>query len=258
MKTKHIIKALWVSLIIYLVAITGFNFLFRDMFPAVRSFADGLFVYLIRLTVLFSGVVIFYTGNVPKIFPFLGFKKKFMKPFLSGLAASLPFILSWIIGCVIYKVPIHFSWNSIVMIFLALIGPGLFEEGLFRGVLFNRLSSATKWYTAALITGLFFGPAHLANLIIGHNINEIMISVTAGLVMSFPFGFIFYKTKGNLWACISYHFFIAGSMDAVIKEEMIKAHLNEITIITSIGLILSLILVFIVFSREKFVRFASG
>ena len=188
----------------------------------------------------------------------MGLKKKIIRPFLAGFTASLPFVLSWVIGCVIYKVPIRFSMHSMLMLFMALIGPGLFEEGLFRGVLFNNAANVTKWYTAALITGLFFGPAHLSNLIIGHNINEILISVTAGFLMSFPIGFIFYKTKGNLWACVSFHFFIAGSMDALINEEVIKAHLSKITLITTIGLILSLVLVFIVFSRNKFAMFASG
>jgi membrane protease YdiL (CAAX protease family) len=258
MKAKYIIKAILVSLVIYLVAITGFNLLFRDVFPAVRIFADGFFVYLIRLAVLFAGVVIFYTKSITKVISFIGLKKKIIRPFLAGFTASLPFVLSWIMGCVIYKVPIRFSVYSMLMLLIALIGPGLFEEGLFRGVLFNNAANVTKWYTAALITGLFFGPAHLSNLIIGHNINEILISVTAGFLMSFPIGYIFYKTKGNLWACVSFHFFIAGSMDALINEEMIKAHLNEITLITTIGLILSLVLVFVVFSRKKFVRFASS
>jgi membrane protease YdiL (CAAX protease family) len=141
------------------------------------------------------------------------------------------------------------------MLFYAFIGPGLFEEGLFRGVLFNEFSSVTRWYFAALLTGIFFGPAHLANLIIGHNINEVLISIIAGLVMSFPIGYIFYKMKGNLWACVSFHFFVAGSMDALISEELIKAHLKNITTITTIGLLLSFVLVFILFSNKRFIKF---
>jgi len=89
----------------------------------------------------------------------------------------------------------------------------------------------------------------------GHNINEIIISLSAGFVMSFPIGYMFYKTKGNLWSCVSFHFFIAGSMDAVIHEEQIKDHLSEISFITTIGLIVSLFLVFILFSRTRFIRF---
>lgn len=76
--------------------------------------------------------------------------------------------------------------------------------------------------------------------------------------MSFPIGYMFYKTKGNLWGCISFHFFIAGSMDAVIHEAQIKTHLNEISLITTIGLIFSLSLVFILFSCKRFVGFVLG
>jgi len=53
-------------------------------------------------------------------------------------------------------------------------------------------------------------------------------------------------------------FSIAGSMDALIKEKMIKAYLNEISFITTIGLMLSFILVFIVFSNRKFLKFAGA
>lgn len=253
---RTVLKAFLVSFIIYFIAISGFSFLNMKFFPSIRSFAEGFFVYFIRLLILFFGVLIFYSRNFSNTFSFLGLRKPFLKPFLAGFIPSLPFILSWVIGCIIFNVPISFSSTSIIMLFFAFIGPGLFEEGLFRGVLFKELSSVTKWFIAALLTGIFFGPAHLANLIIGHNINEVMISIIAGLVMSFPIGYIFYKMKGNLWTCVSFHFFCAGVIDALISEEQIKAHLSNITSITTIGLVLSFILVFILFSNKRFANFA--
>ncbi len=207
---KKVLKAIFVSLIIYLVAITGFNYLGKA-FPSFRDVGHGFFVYMVRLIVLYLGILIFYTRSIPKIFTFIGLRRPFLRPFLSGFIPALPFIISWIIGCMLYNFPISLSSTSIMMFFFAFIGPGLFEEGLFRGVLFNEFSSVTKWYIAALLTGFFFGPAHLANLIVGYNINEVLISIFAGLVMSFPIGYIFYRMKGNLWACVSFHFFVAGS-----------------------------------------------
>lgn len=251
---KTVIKAFLVSLIIYLVAITGFNYVGKT-FPAFREFGHGLLVYIVRLIILYMGVYIFYTGKFSKTFSFLGLRQPFLRPFITGFLASLPFIISWVIGGIIYKVPLSLSSTSIIMLFFAFIGPGLFEEGLFRGVLFNEFSSVTKWYLAALLTGIFFGPAHLANLIVGHNINEVLISIVAGLVMSFPIGYIYYRMKGNLWACVSFHFFVAGSMDALISEQFIKAHLKNITTITTIGLLLSFVLVFILFSNKRLVKF---
>ena len=255
---KKVLKAFMVSFIIYIIAITGFNFLGVKLFPSFRSFADGFFVYVVRLLILFFGVLIFYTRSFPNVFSFVGLRKPFAKPFLAGFLPSLPFILSWVIGCIIFDVPISLSSKSFVMLFFAFLGPGLFEEGLFRGVVFKEISSATRWYIAAVLTGIFFGPAHLANLIIGHNMNEVMISIIAGFIGSFPLGYIFYKMKGNLWTCVSFHFFSAGSMDALISEELIKAHLSKITSVTTVGLVLSFVLIFILFSNKRFVNFALG
>ncbi len=74
--------------------------------------------------------------------------------------------------------------------------------------------------------------------------------------MSFPLGYLYYRMRGNLWTCVAFHFLIAGSMDAVISEQAIRAHLDRITPVTSVGLALSLILVFVLMSRESFVRWA--
>jgi membrane protease YdiL (CAAX protease family) len=254
---KVILKAFLVSFIIYLVSVTGFNF-FGEIFPKFRTLGGGILVYVGRLILLFVGVFIFYTRNFFSVFSFLGMKKRFVKPFLAGFIPSLPFIFSWIGGCIAFDIPIRLSAHSLVMLFFAFIGPGLFEEGLFRGVLFKEILGVSKWYFAALCTGIFFGPAHLANLLVGHNISEVTISIVAGFIMSFPIGYMFFKMRANLWTCIFFHFFVAGSMDALISEELIKAHLGNITLVTTIGLFLSLVLVFILFGNKRYIAFFSG
>ena len=253
---KTIVKAFLVSFGIFLICVPGFSYLGK-IFPLFRSTGNGLLVYAGRLIILFTGVVVFYTRRFSTVFSFLGMKKLHVKSFFAGFMPSLPFILSWIGGCIALEIPIRLSGNSLVMLFFAFIGPGLFEEGLFRGLLFNKILSVSKWHLAALYTGIFFGPAHLANLLIGQNIQEIMISIVAGFVMSFPIGYMFFKMRGNLWTCAFFHFFVAGSMDALISEELIKAHLGNITLVTTVGLVLSFILVFVFFGNKRFLRLVS-
>jgi hypothetical protein len=66
---------------------------------------------------------------------------------------------------------------------------------------------------------------------------------------------MFFKMKANLWTCAFFHFLVAGSMDALISEELIKAHLENITLITTAGLILSFVLVFALFGNNRFMDF---
>ena len=254
---KIVLKAFMVSFLIYLISVPGFTHLGK-IFSPFRSFGSGILIYAGRLILLFAGVLIFYTRRFSTVFPFLGLKNFSVKAFLAGFIPSLPFILSWIGGCIVFDIPIRLSGHSLVMLFLAFIGPGLFEEGLFRGVLFNEILSVFKWHIAAVCTGIFFGLAHVANLLVGHNLQEIMISVAAGLIMSFPVGYMFFKMRGNLWTWAFFHFFLAGSMDALISEELIKAHLGNITLVTTAGLVLSFIFVFVLFGNKRFVGFVSN
>ena len=257
MSVKTVLKAFMVSFLIYLISVPGFSFLGK-IFPPFRSFGSGILIYAGRLILLFAGVFVFYTRKFSTVFSFLGLKNFSFKTFLAGFIPSLPFILSWIGGCIFFDIPIRLSGHSLVMLFLAFIGPGLFEEGLFRGVLFKEILYVSKWHIAALCAGIFFGPAHLANLLVGHNIQEVVLSLSAGFVMSFPLGYMFFRMRANLWTCAFFHFFVAGSMDALISEELIKAHLKNITLITTTGLILSFVLVFVLFGNKRFVDVVSN
>ena len=249
-----VLKAFAVSFSIYLISVPGFSYLAK-VFPSFRAAGSGFFIYAGRLLILITSVFIFYTHKFSTVFSFLGMKRLSIKTLLAGLTPSLPFILSWIGGSIALDVPVRFSVSSVLMLFLGFIGPGLYEEGLFRGLLFKEILHTCKWQLAALYTGIFFGPAHLANLLVGHNIREIIISTAAGFVMSFPIGYIFFKMRGNLWPCVFFHFFVAGSMDALISEELIKAQLGAISVVATTGLVLSLILVFILFKNKRFVGF---
>ena len=258
---KTILKAFYASFLIYFISVPGLSYVLKT-YPSLRNLAPpaitSVLILLIRLLILFAGIRIFYTHNFSNTFSFVGLKKPFTKPFLIGLLISLPFAIIWTAGCIIYKIPIGFSARSFLALFLAFMGPGLWEEGVFRGIVFREISSVSKWYIAALLTGLFFGPAHIANLLIGHNLSEIFISLIAGFISSFPLGYIFYRMKGNLWTCVSFHFFLSGFQDMLITEEIIKSHLNFLIPGIVIGLGITFALIFILFSSNKFVNFSSG
>jgi membrane protease YdiL (CAAX protease family) len=258
---KTIIKAFFVSFVIYFISIPGLSFILKT-YPSLRTlappFITSVIILLFRLLILMAGVWIFYAHGFPNIFSFVGLKKPFARPFLVGLLISLPFIFIWTAGCFVYNIPIGFSLRSFLPLFLAFLGPGLWEEGVFRGIVFKEISSVSKWYVAALLTGLFFGPAHIANLLIGHNLNEVFISLIAGFISSFPLGYIYYRMKGNLWICVSFHFFLSGYQDMLITEEIIKSHLNFLLPGIIIGLGITFALIFVLFSNNKFVSFSSG
>ena len=222
---KNIFKSFSLALIIFWPSI-GLSHVWK-IFPFLRGPFYPLAVYLGRLIILFFLLSIFSSIKPFHLFESLGIKKNVILPFISGFIVAFPFIFFWITGCIMNEVPIHFSTGSYLSFFFAFLGPGLFEEALFRGVLFNRLLSVLNWWKAAFLTGIFFGPAHLVNFFVGHDIKEISISILAGFIMSFPFGFMYFRTKGNLWPCISVHFFIAGTMDAFISETLIKSNLND-------------------------------
>jgi membrane protease YdiL (CAAX protease family) len=240
---------IWYALVatftVYLLTVPGLS-LTAEYLPFLREFGSGVLIYLIRIALLAAAVLVFYPGRDERVPVFLGLRRRWKRPLLAGVLAALPFVVCWLLGSVLLDIPIRWHQDSLAMAAVAVLGPGLFEEGLFRGLLFHRVLARTSWFRAALVTGLFFGPAHAANLLVGQNLQEITISVVAGFVMSFPLGYLFYRTGRNLWGCIGLHVLIAGSMDVFIVEEQIRAHLDAIATVTSIGLLLSLASVFLI------------
>jgi len=237
--------ALAAAFTVYLLTVPALS-VTADRFPFLRESGSGVLIYLIRLVLLVVAVMVFYPGRCDGVPVFLGLRRRWKRPLLAGMLSAIPFVVSWVVGSILMGIPIRWHEGSIPAAAMAVLGPGLFEEGLFRGLLFHRVLQRTTWFRAALITGLFFGPAHIANLLVGQNLQEIAISVVAGFVMSFPLGYLFYRTGCNLWGCIGLHVLIAGSMDVLIVEEQIRANLGAITTVTSIGLLLSLASVFLV------------
>ena len=81
---------------------------------------------------------------------------------------------------------------------IGFLGVGLFEETLFRGYLLRRLDEATPFPTAAIVTSLLFGLAHLSS---GFDAGLALIdAVLVGGILALSV-----QITGSLWWAIGFH-----------------------------------------------------
>lgn len=90
--------------------------------------------------------------------------------------------------------PEVFEWGSQILygISVVILAP-LFEEFVFRGIIFSRLEKHGAGF-AVVGSALIFGLAHTY-------LGNVVFAFVVGLAL----GFLYYKTR-NLWACIAVHF----------------------------------------------------
>jgi len=118
--------------------------------------------------------------------------------------------LMWVFG--FYKVAGINNWKVLIP-FLALgITSGVFEEILFRGVLFRISESSLGTWIALLISAFFFGFAHLFNPN-ASLFSAFAIAIEAGILLSAA-----YMVTRRLWLAIGIHFawnFVQGGVFSV-------------------------------------------
>lgn|GEM_PF-2849710 len=253
---KDIIKVLIVAFLVYFIAIILLTVVFRTYIPDFPLKSHALLIT--RLLALYTFAWCFYTKKFGEVPNFLGFKKRFFKPFLFGIVFSLPFAAILFPGLVMAEIPITVSLASLLALLTVILGPGFFEEGLFRGLLFNELTKKMKWGWAALISGLFFGPAHLAGLLFGWGLDEALAKTFFGLVSAFVFGYIFIKMKGNIWACFSLHFMLDSYVDCFIKPEHVRQNLDILVPISIIGLVVAYVFAIAVVRNKKIISYINS
>ena len=108
--------------------------------------------------------------------------------------------------------PLRTGWQ-IAWYFIGMFMVGVAEEFLFRGVIAQTLlehygASRKGIWKACLISGLFFGGAHLTNILSSAPFGVLMQCVFAGS-LGVLFAAIYFRT-GNLWVLI----FLHGATDA--------------------------------------------
>ena len=108
--------------------------------------------------------------------------------------------------------PLRTGWQ-IAWYFIGMFTVGVAEEFLFRGVIAQTLlehfgTSRAGIWKACLLSGFFFGGAHLTNILSSAPFGVLMQCVFAGS-LGVLFAAIYFRT-GNLWVLV----FLHGAQDA--------------------------------------------
>jgi membrane protease YdiL (CAAX protease family) len=250
---RPILKAVIFSLIVMFVAISITMIVSRCYSSSPLA---GAITMPARIIVLYIMVWIFYARSFKQVPGFLGFKQPFLRPFLFGVILSIPIGLTTILLLLIKNIPISLSVQSVFPgIFIVFIGPGLFEEGLFRGLLFKQLSEKMRWWNAALFTGILFGLVHLMRIVTGAPIIRAASQTLIAFSVSFLFGYIFWKIKWNLWACVSLHTLVDFYPTCLIAREHLQQHMSAFYMYSIAGFILMVIFAIIIFRKERIMPF---
>ena len=98
---------------------------------------------------------------------------------------------------------------QIVVGVLTLVGVGIREESLFRGIVANALGisfggEARGVWRAVILSGLLFGLMHLINLLYGVALRAVLIQTVMAVMIGIYFTAVYYR-GGNLWALILLH-----------------------------------------------------
>lgn len=102
--------------------------------------------------------------------------------------------------------------NALASLVVTVLLVGLFEELLFRGVLFHGLEAKTNAVTALVVSSLIFGLMHYVNWIGGQSFGDTTIQVIHAAAGGFLYGAIMLMT-GSIWPGILLH----GTWDAIVS-----------------------------------------
>ena len=124
---------------------------------------------------------------------------------LSIYISAIPLVLFLLIAIVLLtsaRAPQHAVMLALIICFNFLVG--LFEETLFRGIVFHGLRTRHSLWVAILFSSLLFGLFHLVNLAIGQNFQITVFQVVNATALGIFFCAI-YLQSGSLWPPIVLH-----------------------------------------------------
>ncbi|WP_301420357.1 CPBP family intramembrane glutamic endopeptidase [Mammaliicoccus lentus] len=94
--------------------------------------------------------------------------------------------------------------QTLMLIVIANLLVGAFEEILCRGIIFSQLLKKYSPIKAAFISSLIFGLAHLMNLTISDDFLAVFLQVIYAIFVGIFFAAIYYVTK-SIWSVIALH-----------------------------------------------------
>ena len=212
----------------------------------------AILAYVPRPLFLAFMVVLFYTKSLAKVPSFLGLHKQVLRPWLMGTALTIPNALLLLLMLSWKKIPLAFdpaeaAWH-LGFIF---IGVALFEEALFRGLVFRQLLLTEPWWRAGLYTGALFALTHLGNLLIGYSLPHVLYQLVHGLATSMLMGYLTWKFTGNIWACVAFHTFNNFYGSAFIADAQIRQHAVPFALLGWVGLAISFAAAWILFHGNR-------
>jgi tetratricopeptide (TPR) repeat protein/membrane protease YdiL (CAAX protease family) len=164
-------------------------------------------------------------------FLFLGFKKINLTQILFGLILLIPLSVGhFLIYCRLSKagelVDLTKDWPLYLMdiIFTA----GIFEEAIFRGLIFRWLRQKRTFFSSAFLSGFLWSLSHLINLYHADldqekEIWRVVGEMTTALILSFPAAYVFEKCGNILWPWAIVH---TGIDTFFLLDDGIKGSVN--------------------------------
>jgi len=224
-------------------------FVRRNLAP---SHFAAILAYVPRPLFLALIIALFYTKRLAKVPSFLGLRKNVLRPWLLGMVLTIPNALLLFLMMSWKKIPLAFdpaeaAWH----LGFILIGVALFEEGLFRGLVFRQFLMLAPWWRAGLFTGGLFAFIHLGNLFIGYPLPHVLYQLVHCLAISMLLGYMTWKLNGNIWACVAYHTFNNFYAAAFISDAQIRQHVVPFALIGLLELAISFVAAWILFHGSR-------
>ncbi|MCP4148271.1 MAG: CPBP family intramembrane metalloprotease [bacterium] len=135
---------------------------------------------------------------------------------LMGTGALLGIIAPLILTAILLQLgvvkitgtPGRLSFEVIAASIVGFLGWSLFkgvaEEAVFRGMAVRELAVKWGWFTASLVSGIYFGIAHILAVIHMISLKTAFIAVFAGVLAGFFFAALMIRSK-SLWLPIGFH-----------------------------------------------------
>ncbi|MFA9398612.1 MAG: lysostaphin resistance A-like protein [Clostridiaceae bacterium] len=146
-----------------------------------------------------------------------------------------------------------------IIIFIAtMIGIGISEEFIFRGVILNlfidKFSKTPKGiYASVIVSSLIFGSAHMTNALSGISLKGVFIQAMGASVLGALLAAIYLRTR-NIWVVVFLHGFMDFSAllgSGLFGIGSIYSDINDYGYIKLVGMLIYLIPTLVLLRREK-------